>query len=188
MCYFITAALPKDTDLKSASALFEQFKLGFEIIDNPHIKAQLPLGEYYVLTTRSQCDCGTVLGSLYCETSSKLLADSSEIQKLKKKGWSEGKIQRWISEKEKIWEKNERMVQGNLERGKAEASVWLEFLTSVLESIPTKRISLLLHWYKRGIANERIGFKRVVTQPISEVNAEYLLKIEQDVLYSFVGK
>ncbi|WP_414588903.1 hypothetical protein [Scytonema sp. PCC 10023] len=188
MCYFITATLPKDTDLKSASALFEQFKLGFKVIHNPHIEAQLPSGEHYILTTRTECDCGTVLGSLYCETNSKPLTYESVIQKFRKQGWSEAKIQRWLSEKENTRERDERIIQENVERGKAQASMWLEFLTSALKSMPAKRISLLLHWYKRGVTNERIRFRRIVTQPISEINAEYLLKIEKDVLYNFVDK
>jgi len=112
----------------------------------------------------------------------------SEIEKFRKQGWSEAKIQRWLSEKENTRERDERIVQENVERGKAQASMWLEFLTSGLKSMPAKRISLLLHCYKRGVTNERIRFKRIVTQPISEINAEYLLKIEKDVLYNFVGK
>jgi hypothetical protein len=188
MCHYITATLPQNADVSAVSSVFEKFKLGFEIIHNPHIKSRLPVGELYVLTTRSYCDCGTVLGSSARPPTSDAVTFERDLRSFRKQGWSEAKIRRWLDEKQKAQEKEERKAHQQAEGGKSEASEWVDFLTSVLKSGGANRIGLLLHWYQSGVDNERIKLQSITTLPITEATPELLMAMQEDVLYNFVIK
>jgi hypothetical protein len=188
MCHYITATLPLNADVAAVSLVFEKFKLGFEIIHNPHIKSCLPVGELYVLTTRSYCDCGTVLGSSARSATAGTEASERNLARFMKQGWSEAKIQRWLDEKQKAQEKEELKAHQQAEGGKPEASRWVDFLTSVLKSGGANRIGLLLHWYQSGVDNERVKLQSITTLPITEATPELLMAMQEDVLYNFVIK
>jgi hypothetical protein len=185
MCHYITATLSQKTDLEKAGEVFERFKLGFEVIHNPHIESQLPAGERYILTTRKYCDCGTALGSLSHSFQNGPPSYEREVQKFRKQGWSEAKIKRWLTEKETAHEKANAKSQR--ESGSEDSTVvsWVEFLTVALASGHTDRIGILLHWYQGSLTSERITLKNIVSLPIGKLTPEYLLKIEEDSLYTF---
>lgn len=75
--------------------------LKWEPLDNPGVIKQLRHGERYFLTTRGMCDCGTEIG-VSVRTAGTLPprdADiSREVKKLKKKGWTDAKVDRWIEQ------------------------------------------------------------------------------------------
>lgn len=188
MCHYITATLSKDADLDKVATIFDQFKLGFEVIHNPHLKSQFPAGEHYILTTRNQCDCGTSLGSLHSNADSSTSSYERDLQKFRKQGWSEAKIKRWVQEKELARENAEIKSQTVTGHEISQATYWVDFLTTALKSGNTDRIGLLLHWYKGSLTNERIKLKNIVTTPILEITPDCLLQIEEDTLYNFVRK
>ena len=98
MCHYITASLPHYVDTDSIAPIFESHKLGFDLISNPHVSAQLEAGDLYLLTTRAHCDCGTALGSLNVSTARDDLSYERELKKFRKQGWSEAKINRWLEQ------------------------------------------------------------------------------------------
>jgi len=53
MCYYITATLPKETNMERTKPLFEDFKMDFTQINNLNIEPQLRPKELYLkmLTT-----------------------------------------------------------------------------------------------------------------------------------------
>src|SRR5688572_29469897 len=114
MCHFITAALPAGADAEAVASLFKSYRRALEPVDNDWVVAQLPAGDRYFLTTRGYCDCGTSLGSLtrQCEAPR---SPEDEVRKLKRKGWSEAKIERWRAEKlaagERARDRQEAMAQ-----------------------------------------------------------------------------
>jgi hypothetical protein len=55
----------------------------------------------------------------------------------------------------------------------------------VLASDATKRLGILLHWYKSGVANERIRLNDTITTPLAELTPEFLMTMKEDVLYNF---
>jgi len=63
MCYYITATLPKETNMERLKPLFEEFNMSFTPINNIYIEPQLRPGELYFRATKIYCDCDTVLGS-----------------------------------------------------------------------------------------------------------------------------
>ncbi len=186
MCHFITATLPKGTNLEAAATVFDQFKLGFKVIHNQHLESQIPEGEHYILTTRGHCDCGTVIGSLHRNTGNDSPYSERDLKKFRKLGWSEAKIKRWLEEKESARKTAEIKAQTFTENEESQASFWVGFLTAALKSDHINRIGLLLHLYTKGVTNEKIKLKNTVLMPIKQLRAEDLLNIEEDTLYQFI--
>src|SRR5215204_2934353 len=112
MCHFITATLPGDVDRKQAAEIFARHKLSFEEIENESVRRHLKPGDVYILTTSGHCDCGTVLGSQFRApeptAEQKEQSQRRDLEKLKKKGWSQSKIDRWFKEAELAADKEKR--------------------------------------------------------------------------------
>jgi len=186
MCHYITALLPHVVELKSLAPIFESHKLGFELISNPHVAEQVDPQDWYVLTSRKHCDCGTALGSLNHERAAKVSSYDRELKKFRKQGWSEAKIQRWLEQKEQTKERHRREDEALAEGGGPELDRWIEFLNDLIRFGPSPRFGLLLHWYAVSIEGERIKIKRRERFRLSELNPERLMRIEEDVLYEVV--
>ena len=189
MCHFITATLPAKTDVKRAADIFARHKLRFETIENETVRKHLEVGDLYILTTTGHCDCGTVLGSQYREpeptSEQKEQFRKRDIEKLKKKGWSQSKIDRWIKEAELTEEKEKRSVELAHEYGVRFASDWVAFIQDILNSRVADRIGLLVHSYSGGLgARIPIAGKKQVN--LKELNENVLLQMSEDVIYEFV--
>src|SRR4051794_2456525 len=98
MCHYVTAYVPAGADLTAVEAILDSYNFGFSIVENRHVAQQLGSRTVQILTTRGMCDCGTSLAS--ARTGGRLEApNDSHLQKLRKKGWGESRIQRWLDEK-----------------------------------------------------------------------------------------
>ena len=122
MCLFITGVLAKAADTPSYRAVVEAHHLAFHTIHNPHIDSQLEPTERYVRVTRGHCDLSTMLGSLHTRQ-----PKERDIAKLRRKGWSDTKIQRWLQSKEH-GVRAPATPQGELTRDE-----WMAFLRDALD-------------------------------------------------------
>jgi hypothetical protein len=186
MCHFITATLPHDGDVDSIALIFELHKLGFKLISNPHVSAQLEAGDLYLLTTRGHCDCGTALGSLVGFAVKENRSRERELKKFRKEGWSKAKINRWLEQKEQMKEKHVREDEARAKGSSHELDQWVRLITDVLKSGSAHRIGLLLHVYRGGIESERISILRKEKVKLRELTEELLTRIKEDVVYEFV--
>jgi len=189
MCDFITATLPANTDAKRAAGIFARHKLGFKEIENDSVRKYLEAGDLYILTTRGHCDCGTVIGSHYrdpqpaAEKKEQFL--KRDIEKLKKKGWSQAKIDRWLKEAELTADKEKRGEELADEYEARFASDWVAFIQDILTSKVADRVGLLVHSYSGGLsARIPIAGKKQVN--LKELNENVLLQMSEDVIYEFV--
>jgi hypothetical protein len=108
-----------------------------------------------------------------------------EVEALKKKGWSTAKIERWIEDKRK---KQHKLLQANEHYRKAvrpNAEEWTSFLRGVVTHAAIGQFGLILHFYKTGPEEEKISLKGQQTVPIDTVSPEFLMGIEEDILYTF---
>jgi hypothetical protein len=183
MCHFITATVPGDADLTQVRAIVAAHRLGFQKLTNLHIQPQLPPGDQYLGLTRKLCDCGTVLGCLHqkAENTAERAPD-----RFRRKGWSEARIGRWITECGKGQEKRARDRGQTREERTAEAQGWIDFLQALLSLDETAHVGLLLHWYRSGPADERFTVARTDKVRVGELTPEWLMQIEEDVLYLYV--
>lgn len=186
MCQFITALLPADADLKAVATIFDKHKVGFKQIDNPHLFAQVTPGDVYILTTRSRCDCGTPLGSLAEGKRPKQPRLDNEVGKLRKQGWSESKIERWLEQKGQAEDKQEREQEVYVENATRRLEHWIRFLSDLLRSGHTSRVSLLLLW--NGLQDGRISLEGEERVPLANLNADLLLRMKENVVYTFTSR
>jgi hypothetical protein len=186
MCLYITATLPRDAKLDCVAPIFETFKLSFETVSNPYVLKQLPPGEVYISTTTSHCDCGSALGSLGRSDRDEPESYEHGLKKLRRKGWSEAKIRRWLEQKAQTREKHAREDEARAGSNTPVAQSWVDFISAVLNSKCTDRVGILLHFYHMDVEGERIkiaGNERVKREGLTP---RLLMEMEYDVLYEFV--
>lgn len=185
LCYYITSTLPEKTNLDDLKPIFVEFNMDFSPIENKKIKSQLRPGDLYLRATKDYCDCDSVLGSNNPLQQYQKLIKSKKVKTLKKKGCTNEQIQNWIRGKikSKLHKSSRKKVPIEVNQ---EIEKWIKFIINLLETYNLKRIGLLKHWYKLGIENEDFNIKGTKRIPINEINSEFLLKLEEDVLYEFI--
>ena len=185
MCFYITATLPKDVDLEQLKDTFNEYNMAFNPIKNNNIQSQLRTGELYFRATKDYCDCGTVLGSSNNLQEYQNLLNSQKVRTLKKKKWTDEEIDKWI--KEKLQKKGTSTIGKKLTPMEIDEKIkrWLDFLRSLLDNKKASRIGLLKHWYDKGLQTEEITLTRTEKINIDKITSEFLLNLEEDVLYEF---
>jgi len=184
MCYYITATLPNEVNLEELNSYFDKFNMDFSPINNDNVKSQLRPNELYLRATKSYCDCDTVLGYQNPSQEYDKLLKSKKVRALKKKKWSEEKIDIWI--KNKISSKQHKTVPRKTPMEiHQEIDNWMIFLHTLLNMAKIERIGLLKHWYITGLVSEEIRIKKTETIRSIEINPDLLLNLEEDVLYEF---
>ncbi|TFG16908.1 MAG: hypothetical protein EU533_08665 [Promethearchaeota archaeon] len=186
MCFYITSTLPKDVDLEELKDIFNQFNMAFIPIQNQNIQSQLHAGELYFRATKNYCDCDTVLGSLNNLQEYQNLRNSQKVRSLKKKKWTDEQIDEWIKEKlqkEGSSTLGKKLTSMEIDK---ETKKWLNFLRSILNNKKVSRIGLLKHWYDKDLQTEEINLTRTEIKPIDKITPEFLLNLEEDVLYEFL--
>jgi len=124
------------------------------------------------------------LGSLNKLKEYQTLLNSKKVKTLRKKKWTEEEIDKWIKEKLKKREVKVGRSINPMERdGKIKR--WMDFLHSLLDTKNVNRIGLLKHWYNKRLQNEEIIIKRTERVDVNEISPEFLLNLEEDVLYEF---
>jgi len=184
MCFYITATLPKNTILEDFRNLFNKYNMAFSPLENTKVTSQLRPEELYLQATKDYCDCATILGSYNQLKSYQKLLNSKKVKTLRKKKWTEKQIDKWINEKLNNIEPKHGNKLTPLEE-KEELSRWLDLLHGLLDSKKVSRIGLLKHWYTRGLHDEEIRIKRTERAQINAVTSDFLLNLEEDVLYEF---
>jgi len=66
-----------------------------------------------------------------------------------------------------------------------EITKWLNFFHEIVNLESISRVGLLKHWYNFTLENEKIILKRIEKVDLNDINKEFLLYLEEDVLYEF---
>ena len=184
MCYYITATLPKGTDLDSLKLILGKFDMNFSLLKNTNITSQLRPGEIYLRATKSYCDCNTALGSRSITPEYNKMLNSQKVRRLRKKRWTDEQIHLWILEKI-----NNKKPKGHDNLNPIEKDIeinnWINFLTKMLGKNKLTRVGILKHWYSKGLSNEDFLIKNTEHISVKELNSNLLLNLEDDVLYEF---
>src|SRR5437016_1691794 len=109
MCQYITAYVPLDADIDAVRTFLDHYKFGCRLIENPHVSKQFVHRVVQILTTRKYCDCGTSLGVDRLPDSGREPSDR-DVERRRKKGWSEARILRWRAEKTASLERDDDAV------------------------------------------------------------------------------
>jgi hypothetical protein len=191
MCYFITLVFPNGTDLddvRFAAGDDVRRALGLALlsIENKSLRRYLQPDDLSVLRSGggAACDCGTALGSVRRASRHKTDDDHQsanriyqKAEKLRRDGWSDAKVERWIAQKQ--------AAAARPQEGVAGLSDWELLLSRVLDSGAAPRIGLVLHWYTGLIEDEPISLERTTVKR-NDITLDLLADIDEDVLYEFV--
>ena len=186
MCYFITAILPANAELDSLRQLAGDHSLALTELHNPHVEAQLQPNERYFLTTLGSCDCGTVLGSYRRgdQRSHAKQPKEREVIALRRRGWSDAKIERWLSQHAGTALRDARAQRVRAESTELEAEIWRQFLVQVLAS-GSAFVGLLMHWYQGSYHREQIQILCRHSVRTSDITPDLLTHLYEDELYVF---
>ena len=176
MCQYINIVLPAETKLEKVKPLFEKHELGYRPFQNNFILQQLKKGGLLINTTSKQCDCGSVIASDSHPSSMDI--QPKDIERLKRKGWSETKINNWIANKTKT---NIHAKERDKERDQ-----WTSFLDEVILKNNVGKIGLYIHWYDEIMESEELTFAGRERISLTEMKSDTLDKLNYDVLYEFV--
>jgi hypothetical protein len=148
------------------------------------LQSTLREGETYYLTTRGTCDCGTGIGILH-DLQRPVPDYERKKKKLRKKGWSDHKIERWIADKRRELEKAKDRNTQYLSNPPIDVVHWMGFISDVLNAKAASYLGLLKHWYDGLIETERINIVDRRWIPFNKLDHECLLNAEDDVIYTF---
>jgi hypothetical protein len=142
------------------------------------------LNEFLVYPEGKHCDCGTELGSIKEPIVGRFAR--SDIENLRRKGWTETKIQRWVEQKKKIEARDERIHQVKrqyLESGEADPDGWIGIISEILDATNSKYVGVLLHWYSGSLENERISLSGRSRVSIGNGASQDLFAMNEDEIY-----
>jgi len=180
MCFFVTAVLPPGTAPASLAGIFASAAMTCVALPNPKVVGLEP-GEVWASTTCGRCDCGTVIGSVLRAPSSAQV-DARDLAKLRKKGWSEARIGRWVAEKDKARAKLERI--GPRPGAEEAASAIVEALRTALTVVDY--VGLVLHLYRGSTASERITLRERRAVRAADLGEDDVRSLPEDVVLQVV--
>ncbi len=177
MCYYLVATLPSNVNIRALKPTIERYHMGFEMLENPYILHQLPKGERLFYATKRHCDCDTALG---CDVGALNTNElEGEIERLRKKGWGQAKIERWKSERDDLKEVD-RLNQDK------ELEIWYAFISEALEGNNATHIGIMKHFFAGSVEQEKVKISEIKEVRIKGIKPKYLRKIEDDTLYNFI--
>lgn len=175
---YIMTVLPVGTDLERAKEEYKRSKLHFWLQEmRPPAVSSCDL---YV-GTAGFCDCGTALGS------ARIALHQQEdperhIPKLRKRGWGETKINRWLGEKQAhLYAESAHRDEQNTE----ELARWHGPILRVLESGLAPWIGVFVHFYNEGPGVDIIH--NVERVPVRRLTPNLLQSLADDTLYEFMA-
>lgn len=191
MCYYIAAILPARADLKRMIEIGRSCSIALKPFENASLQQQLSAGERAFLTTKGHCDCGTVLGSLRRERlleAEQKAAMEEKIVKLRKSGWKDIKIERWIEQRSDSASRKQRMIKNHAEKQTPDATGWKTFISEAILLGRASGMGLLLHWYGGLLETEQIRISRPKPPVrLGLLRPELFLEYDEDVIQTFVS-
>lgn len=177
VCHYLTAALPEGVDLPALAPILKTHRQTLTPLSNPWVEAQLPAALAYSSACGKHCDCGTAVGWLAQQDP---LEPGADATRLRRRGWSDARVQRWLEEKGRAHEKRFRDREGSTPHDEAEA--WAAFIRALLIGGRLNCFGLLLHWYSGSPETERFRLRDTRT---ASPDAGAILRVEEDVLTLF---
>lgn len=149
MCYYI-ALLVRGGDASAIDNVLRKHGRQAKPLANPSIASALEPGEAQFLTTVGHCDCGTALAPATVDRASKR---TQQAATLVKKGWSQAKVERWLSDREKADERAEERRHANTPDS---VGLWSQIIRDLMSAQGVQQAGLLLHFYSGAAEEEAI--------------------------------
>jgi hypothetical protein len=176
MCQFNLAILDSDSDDVKLKEIFEGNGFYFSLIKNQNLDKLIGPEFKVVFTTKTHCDCGSVIGIDTDDNSSKRDIEN-EIKKLKRKKWSDTKIKRYLENREKVdsRKKTEReLIESD------ELDRWQLIIKDCFNKSISNHFGILIHFYSGLIDKEEFIHIKMDRKSIKEFEIESLRTLEFD--------
>lgn len=183
MCYFVVAALPSQADLEPISEVFEKHGRKLASVDLEIYGPSIPDNRGLYFTCKCMCDCDTPIGSRANGRAQRGPSDR-ELSKLKKKGWSQAKIDRWIESKKSSLIEKERKRLSDEKSTASGIDQWIDLIRDAVGLRCLNKLGLILIWSPR----RRNHLSKKITVSLSELSSDLLREVEENVLYDFVSE
>jgi hypothetical protein len=168
MCQFNIILTEKDTNSTVIEKLLNKNGFGYSEIKNESINSQTKELQTIIVSTKGHCDCGSILGTDQSK-SAQTFNIEKERKKLKKKKWTDSKIERYLADKLKSQAKNEE----NKELGNsAEEDRWMKLINQLIDE--RIKFGILHHQFSGSLDEEKIEFKDITTLTNNELSIERL--------------
>lgn len=177
MCKFITLIIQPKIEIEKFKNIFSTHNFNSSSVENQSIRQQYGKDANIIFPTKAHCDCGSVIGipSNNLSEEEKQQRLHKQIDKLKKKGWSNIKIERWLQERYK----DNKQENRELEK-KEECNNWIAFFKRLLADKNVKQVSILAHWYHSDILTETITLKESIKIKADDLNVTVLSNLLYD--------
>lgn len=152
MCHFITLIAPTG-DASAVREVMERHGRAAEPVENASVRNVLHDGEHQYLTTRGHCDCGTVLAPRHDTPAAFEKKLAREEARMRRKGWSEAKIQRANEDRRKADAKPSGGGADSLE-------LWNAVLHDLQDSLRLPYAGLLVRFYSGSVSTETFAASR----------------------------
>jgi len=176
MCHFISI-IASDSERQLMETHIKSFGRKGQSLFNKHLQKTLETNEVQILASKNWCDCGTVLGQGLEEEFDNFL--QIEKEKMVRKGWSETKIDRVISEKSKAYAKKSSQETDSFE-------FWSNFILTAMDK-NIKKVGVFVHFYSGGLEDEHVTATRRVAAYNSSI-LESLQTLKEDEVLIFLKK
>ena len=182
MCTMIYAVLPSDASRNVLAPVTEKYRMACVQIEDKWLPGAP--GHLYHATSR-HCDCGTVIGSARNRALSEEIGEDidKKLKELKRAGWKQAKIDRWLAEKDAANAKRHAHLVTTGDAFEVQLAKWMGFLPAILTTGGTDWIGVLYHDYNLG---EPAHIEAEVKVPIDHLTLTLLEQMEPDKLYKFV--
>jgi hypothetical protein len=149
VCHFITLVVAGYSQT-GLDKVMRRFGRRAQTIENQSVQNALRQDERQYLTYGQSCDCGTVLAR---DHNMQVGLEVHHTSRLKAKGWTDSKIQRWLEDKsKKDGFEHEAAIDG--------LQLWKDATDAILELPGVSATGLLLHNYQGSVEDEQFDVAR----------------------------
>lgn len=177
MCQFNLLIIDKESKNDELKKLLLTNGFGFRELNNKSLKNQIGENIKIIVTTKGDCDCGSVIGVNRQEAVSKIDIEK-EQKKLRKKKWSESKIERYLADKLK---KQSNRVEAKESDNESEENNWIRISNSLKNQ--TDPFGILFHQFSGAIEEEIIDIEESNQIPLSLLAEGELRNFRENQLY-----
>jgi hypothetical protein len=183
VCTFVLGTLPANSPLEKLERGFFRFSM----LSAGSVASVLQAGELFGRITSRHCDCGTALA---VSNTSRRAAERKrasvehKLDRLRRKGWSCNRIERWLAQVEAD---QDRHARAKADDAAYEAREWREWLRHALEEVRVEHVGLLVDDHD-GLLDDAYDADEKPTPSVRDarlhdVDERFLENLDKGVLY-----
>ena len=176
MCTRISVFVPTAANLDALESWSEDCGVGIERVAG----AEGQWRDTTILVTRSYCDCGTPIGHL--TRSGPRHDPERNVRELRKRGWSEAKIARSLSQKKDAKERKDAQRAAN---AVAALTDWVTFFKGAPTRAHLRSIGVFYREDGLWLSTRDLEDSRRETSTLRSLEPLVLARLDKGVLYEF---